>query len=180
MNKLHTSGKNEKEYKKCGKDKFAIISEISCYLYNAIIWFDYWHFQLSLWQELTTVLRLSTVFNVYFSVFFRSVLCCTLNAVPETKSLLTKSKLPLGIHIHPFRDLQVRISGFQGNQGAFTEVNAQLLWTVACYALTYVHAIRWLLIDVGKHHEVKTKHWDQTMTLGIVCVQVIFWTETLG
>lgn len=35
-----------------------------------------------------------------------SVLCCTLNAVPETKSLLTKSKLPLGIHIHPFRDLQ--------------------------------------------------------------------------
>ncbi|XP_068702636.1 protein transport protein Sec24A-like [Montipora foliosa] len=35
-----------------------------------------------------------------------SVLCCTLNAVPETKSLLTKSKLPLGIHLHPFRDLQ--------------------------------------------------------------------------
>ncbi|KAM7441154.1 Protein transport protein Sec24B [Porites harrisoni] len=35
-----------------------------------------------------------------------SVLCCTLNAVPETKSLLTKSKLPLGIHLHPFKDLQ--------------------------------------------------------------------------
>ncbi|EDO29943.1 predicted protein, partial [Nematostella vectensis] len=35
-----------------------------------------------------------------------SVLCCTLNAIPETKSLLTKSKLPLGIHLHPFKDLQ--------------------------------------------------------------------------
>lgn len=35
-----------------------------------------------------------------------SVLCCTINAVPETKSLLTKSKLPLGIHLHPFKDLQ--------------------------------------------------------------------------
>lgn len=40
-----------------------------------------------------------------FLVFF-SVLCCTLNAVPETKNLLTKSKLPLGIHLHPFKDLQ--------------------------------------------------------------------------
>lgn len=38
--------------------------------------------------------------------FFPSVLCCTVNAVPETKSLLTKSKLPLGIHLHPFKDLQ--------------------------------------------------------------------------
>lgn len=42
-----------------------------------------------------------------FFVWFYSVLCCTLNAVPETKSLLTKSKLPLGIHLHPFKDLQV-------------------------------------------------------------------------
>ena len=40
------------------------------------------------------------------SCFIFSVLCCTLNAVPETKSLLTKSKLPLGIHLHPFKDLQ--------------------------------------------------------------------------
>ena len=72
-----------------------------------------------------------------FGSLFCSVLCCTLNAVPETKSLLTKSKLPLGIHIHPFRDLQVRISAFQGKQGASTEVNAQVLWTVACYVLTY-------------------------------------------
>ena len=42
----------------------------------------------------------------FFFFFFPSVLCCTVNAVPETKSLLTKSKLPLGIHLHPFKDLQ--------------------------------------------------------------------------
>jgi len=36
MNKLHTSGKNEKECKKCGKDKFAIISEISYRTYSSI------------------------------------------------------------------------------------------------------------------------------------------------
>ena len=42
----------------------------------------------------------------FLDIFFSSVLCCTVNAVPETKSLLTKSKLPLGIHLHPFKDLQ--------------------------------------------------------------------------
>ncbi|XP_065844690.1 protein transport protein Sec24A-like [Oscarella lobularis] len=33
------------------------------------------------------------------------LLCCTLNAFPETQSLLDKSRLPLGIHVHPFKDL---------------------------------------------------------------------------
>ena len=43
---------------------------------NAIISFDLslWHFQLSQWQELTTVLQLSTVFNVFFGSFF-AVFC---------------------------------------------------------------------------------------------------------
>ncbi|CAG5124241.1 unnamed protein product, partial [Candidula unifasciata] len=42
---------------------------------------------------------------------FKNVYCdpdvfrCTLNAVPKTSSLLGKSKLPLGVLIHPFRDL---------------------------------------------------------------------------
>lgn len=33
---------------------------------------------------------------------------CTLNKVPESNSLLQKSRLPMGILIHPFRDLNVR------------------------------------------------------------------------
>eukprot|EP00794_Sanderia_malayensis_P007166 gene7166-7972_t len=34
-----------------------------------------------------------------------NVFRCTLNAVPETSSLLNKSRLPFGIYIHPFRDI---------------------------------------------------------------------------
>jgi len=30
---------------------------------------------------------------------------CTLTKIPETKSLLDKSRLPLGVLIHPFKDL---------------------------------------------------------------------------
>ncbi|XP_065891060.1 protein transport protein Sec24A-like [Dysidea avara] len=33
------------------------------------------------------------------------VVCSTINAVPETQSILGKLKLPLGIHIHPFQTL---------------------------------------------------------------------------
>ncbi|KAK6620910.1 hypothetical protein RUM43_011209 [Polyplax serrata] len=33
------------------------------------------------------------------------IFCCTLNKIPESNSLLQKSRLPLGILIHPFRDL---------------------------------------------------------------------------
>ncbi|XP_052895324.1 protein transport protein Sec24A [Anopheles moucheti] len=33
---------------------------------------------------------------------------CTLNKIPESLSLLNKSRLPLGLLIHPFRDLNVR------------------------------------------------------------------------
>ncbi|BFZ17692.1 hypothetical protein BsWGS_20731 [Bradybaena similaris] len=42
---------------------------------------------------------------------FKNIYCnpdvfrCTLNAVPQTSSLLSKSRLPLGILIHPFKDL---------------------------------------------------------------------------
>ncbi len=35
---------------------------------------------------------------------------CTLNAVPQTKELLNKSRLPFGILIHPFKDLEVILS----------------------------------------------------------------------
>lgn len=42
----------------------------------------------------------------------REVMCCTLGKVPETASILQKSRLPFGILIHPFKDDDV--SGGQG------------------------------------------------------------------
>lgn len=39
--------------------------------------------------------------------FFSSIFRCTLTKIPESNSLLQKSRLPLGILIHPFRDLNV-------------------------------------------------------------------------
>jgi len=38
-----------------------------------------------------------------------SIMRCTLTKIPESNSLLQKSRLPLGIVIHPFRDVNVRI-----------------------------------------------------------------------
>jgi hypothetical protein len=35
---------------------------------------------------------------------------CSLNVIPQTKDLLNKCRLPLGILIHPFKDLEVNIS----------------------------------------------------------------------
>ena len=35
------------------------------------------------------------------------VMRCSLNVIPQTKDLLQKSRLPLGILIHPFKDLEV-------------------------------------------------------------------------
>lgn len=34
---------------------------------------------------------------------------CTLAKIPESNSLLQKSRLPLGILIHPFRDINVSV-----------------------------------------------------------------------
>ena len=36
-------------------------------------------------------------------------MCSTINAVPETQSLLGKLKLPLGIHIHPYQSLSIQV-----------------------------------------------------------------------
>lgn len=36
-----------------------------------------------------------------------SIFRCTLTKIPESNALLQKSRLPLGILIHPFRDLNV-------------------------------------------------------------------------
>lgn len=38
---------------------------------------------------------------------FSSIFRCTLNAIPQTSGLLNKARLPLGILIHPFKDLSV-------------------------------------------------------------------------
>lgn len=32
---------------------------------------------------------------------------CTLTSIPQTQALLNKARLPLGLLLHPFRDLQV-------------------------------------------------------------------------
>lgn len=50
-------------------------------------------------------LREMRIYNFVFFVFrlFR----CTLTKIPETKSLLDKSRLPFGVLIHPFKDLTV-------------------------------------------------------------------------
>ena len=37
------------------------------------------------------------------------VMCCTMNAVPTTSNLLGKMKLPLAMHIHPFKDLSTQV-----------------------------------------------------------------------
>ena len=37
------------------------------------------------------------------------VMCSTMNAVPTTSSLLNKMKLPLAIHIHPYKDLSMQV-----------------------------------------------------------------------
>lgn len=50
------------------------------------------------------------------------MLRCTINKIPESNSLLQKSRLPLGILIHPFRDLSV---GF-GFHFKFTDYNNNL------------------------------------------------------
>jgi protein transport protein SEC24 len=44
--------------------------------------------------------------------FVSSIFRCTLNKIPETKALLQKSRLPLGILIHPFKDLTVSVSAY--------------------------------------------------------------------
>ena len=45
--------------------------------------------------------------NKVFALLHYSVFRCTINAIPHTQSLLNKSRLPLGILIHPFKDLAV-------------------------------------------------------------------------
>ena len=49
---------------------------------------------------------ISSVNNGYY--MYR-VMCSTINAVPETQSLLSKLKLPLGIHIHPYQSLTMQV-----------------------------------------------------------------------
>lgn len=47
--------------------------------------------------------------NLHWSFFFiLSIFRCTLTKIPDSSSLLQKSRLPFGILIHPFRDAKVR------------------------------------------------------------------------
>lgn len=38
------------------------------------------------------------------------IMCCTLGKVPETASILQKSRLPFGLLINPFKDDEVSVS----------------------------------------------------------------------
>ena len=38
------------------------------------------------------------------------VMCSTMNAVPTTSGLLNKMKLPLAMHIHPYKDLSIQVT----------------------------------------------------------------------
>lgn len=46
---------------------------------------------------------------VFFFFFFLKIRTfrCTLTSIPQTQALLNKARLPLGLLLHPFRDLQV-------------------------------------------------------------------------
>jgi hypothetical protein len=46
-------------------------------------------------------------FSILKKIHFR-VMRCSLNVIPQTKDLLNKSRLPLGVLIHPFKDLEVK------------------------------------------------------------------------
>jgi hypothetical protein len=43
----------------------------------------------------------------YYGLFPNSIIRSTLTAMPESANLLSKCRLPLGILIHPFKDLEV-------------------------------------------------------------------------
>ncbi len=50
-------------------------------------------------------LRQEHLNNVHCSL---DIFRCTLTKIPETNSILQKSRLPLGVLIHPFKDLTVK------------------------------------------------------------------------
>ena len=54
-------------------------------------------------------LRQEHLNNVHCSL---DIFRCTLTRIPETNSILQKSRLPLGVLIHPFKDLTVKIGNF--------------------------------------------------------------------
>ena len=45
--------------------------------------------------------------NFQKNIYFR-VMRCSLNVIPQTKDLLDKTRLPFGVLIHPFKDLEVK------------------------------------------------------------------------
>lgn len=59
---------------------------------------------------------------------------CTLTKIPESNSLLQKSRLPLGILIHPYRDLSVRFKKFTLINTRFTTF---FVSESSCYQLLF-------------------------------------------
>ncbi len=73
-------------------------------------------FHMSFILMLTAILSkysltsLNSKFAYFFIYFYlnihKSTIRCTLTAIPESQTLLSKCRLPLGILIHPFKDLE--------------------------------------------------------------------------
>lgn len=51
-------------------------------------------------------LKFNIIYLPFLFILFR-IIRCTLNKFPSSKNLLDKSRLPLGILIHPYKDLSV-------------------------------------------------------------------------
>jgi protein transport protein SEC24 len=64
-------------------------------------------------NEETQQMNCSPEYVILISILYKSknlifsVMRCSLNVIPQTKDLLNKSRLPLGVLIHPFKDLDV-------------------------------------------------------------------------
>lgn len=60
--------------------------------------------EATLWKGL-----MSNLWMCFVSLLIRTFRC-TLTSIPQTQALLNKARLPLGLLLHPFRDLQVRFA----------------------------------------------------------------------
>lgn len=95
--------------------------------------------------KIVTFKILNSLTLIIYIFFISRIFRCTLNRIPETNNLLQKSRLPLGILIHPFKDLNVSIYKYFLLQ---TELFAQYLeiFLSICYKgnhLSIIH-LEWI------------------------------------
>ena len=101
----------------------------------------------------------------FVCILFHSIFRCTLNAIPQTSSLLNKARLPLGILIHPFKDLSVSISMFSTEHFLLRYLTFYSLKKIPSYTqslLVYLQANR--LKPAPPHLTLKHLAWFQRPT----------------